>query len=136
MENYVTAFIILLGAIFISRIFTERGNKYLDAEKKSGLLDLFSKDRTYGLGILFGIIILYVVVINYNLLPFILTTILYFVLISIFLFVSTYRSWILLRKHNYPNEYIRLYLIATAISLGGMIIFFALIFYPMSGGMR
>jgi hypothetical protein len=59
MENYMIGFVIVLVSSFMSRMINEKAIMKLDQLKKAELVDLFSGDRIYTLGILIVIVVLF-----------------------------------------------------------------------------
>jgi len=127
MDNFMIAFLILLGLIFLSRFVSEKANKHLDSNKKAELIDLFSKVRIYTYGILIGIIGLFFASLKFNWIDPQITYIIYVVSIFIFIIATSYFSYDKLKKNGFPNTYIKFYLISTSIRFLGLIIFIALI---------
>jgi len=127
MDRFMIAFLLVLGLIFLSRIINEKANKKLTTEKKLELYDLFSKNRIYTFGILIGIIILFFASMKFSLLDPTTSFILYIFLVLSFLAISGYSSYKKLKEHDFPDFYIKSYLLTTSIRFLGIVIFFALI---------
>jgi len=127
MDNFMLAFILLLVVVLIARVINQRAYKKLEQDKKLELIDLFSKRSIYIFGILIAIIALFFVGTKYNLMqPFVLYSI-YATLIFVLILVSAYFSYKKLKKHNFPDDYIRSYLMSMLLRVIGLIAFFALL---------
>ena len=129
MDNYMIGFVLLLGLIFISRTINEKANKKLDQDKKAALIDIFSKSRIYTFGILIGIIVLFFLSLRFNLIDPLITDIIYIVSIFAFITITNYTSYKKLKENDYPNSYIKSYLLSTSLRFIGLVIFFALIIF-------
>jgi len=127
MDNIITSVLIFLGLIFISRILNEKANKQLDDSKKAELVDLFSKNRIYNSGILITIFLSFFICNKFKLIDPDLNFGLYIGLILIFLIVSAMTSFKKLKNNNFPNSYIKSYIITTSIKFIGIIFFFAVL---------
>lgn len=120
----MTSFLVLLVSIFLSRIVNEKANKGLNQEKKAELVDLFSKQRVWRFGFLILVFAVYFASSYYNLLKPEYTYGLYMVFIFVFILYSGLNSFNILRKNNFPDNYIKLYLLSTSITALGLVIFF------------
>ena len=118
--------LILLVAIFTSRIISEKANKSLSIEQKAELIDLFSKNRIYTFAALILIIAAFFASLKFNLLAQSTTVIIYIILISGFMLINSNMAYKKLKSHNFPDSYIKSYLISTSIRLIGLMVFFAL----------
>jgi divalent metal cation (Fe/Co/Zn/Cd) transporter len=129
MDNFIIAFILLLGVVFISRMINEKANKKLDQAKKAELIDLFSSTRIYSFGVLIVIIILFFLSLRFNLLDPFITYLIYIFLVIAYLIITGLNSFRLLKKNNFPDSFIKSYLISTTIRFLGLIIFFVIMKY-------
>ena len=59
MDNFMIAVVVLLVAIFSSRIINEKANKKLEQDKKAALIDIFSNNRMWTYGVLIAIVVLF-----------------------------------------------------------------------------
>lgn len=126
MDNFIFPFLVLMVVVFISRIINEKATKRLDQEKKAALIDLFSKRRIYTWGILLGIIVVYFFCLSIEIVdPFIALTI-YLVSLIIFIIVNSYLSYRKLKNNDYPDFYIKSYILSTSLQFIGLLIFFLL----------
>ena len=127
MDNYMIAFVLLLGLILMSRTINEKANKRLDQDKKAALIDLFSKSRIYTFGILISIIVLFFLSLRFNLIDPLITYIIYIVSIFVFIIITSYASYKKLKKNDFPDSYIKSYILSTSLRFIGLVIFFSLI---------
>jgi hypothetical protein len=127
MDNFMIAVILFLVFSFVSRALNENANKKLDPEKKATLIDLFSKNRIYSFAILIGIISFFFASISFNWLDRNKTLIIYLVSIIIFIIGSSYISFKKLKESDFPESYIKTFIISTCLRFVGILIFFALI---------
>lgn len=123
------AFVLLLGLMFFSRTINEKATKKLDQDKKAALVDLFSSGRVYTFGILIGIIVLFFVSMRFNLLDSMITYIIYIVSIFAFIIITSLFSYRKLQANDFPDSYIKSYLLSTSLKFIGLVIFFALMGY-------
>jgi uncharacterized protein YacL len=129
MDNLMIAFVLLLGLMFFSRTINEKATKKLDQDKKAALVDLFSSGRMYTFGILIGIIVLFFVSMRFNLLDSMITYIIYIVSIFAFIIITSLFSYRKLQANDFPDSYIKSYLLSTSLKFIGLVIFFALMGY-------
>jgi len=129
MDNFMIAFVLLFGSIFISRIINEKATKKLDQDKKVALIDVFSNGRIYTFGILMGIIVLFFISMKFNLIDPLITYIVYIVSIFTFIIITSLFSYRRLKANDFPDSYIKSYLLSTSLRFIGLVIFFALIEY-------
>jgi hypothetical protein len=129
MDNFMIAFVLLLGLIFISRTINEKATKKLDQDKKAALIDLFSNGRIYTFGILIGIIVLFFLSMRFNLIDPLITYIIYIVSLFTFIIITSIFSYKKLKANDFPDTYIKSYLLSTSLRFIGLVIFFALIKY-------
>ena len=61
MDNFIAAFILMLGLNFIAQFINNKALKKLDEENKLLLIDLFAASRINTFAVLFGIIVLFLV---------------------------------------------------------------------------
>lgn len=129
MDNFMIAFVLLLGLILISRTINEKATKKLDQDKKAALIDLFSDSRIYTFGTLIGIIVLFFLSMRFNLIDPKITFIIYIVSIFTFIIITSLFSYRKLKANDFPDSYIKSYLISISLRFIGLVIFFALIKY-------
>jgi len=127
MNNMIFYLIGFFVTIYIARAIGEKAVKFLNTEQKAGLIDLFRKDRKLGTGIIFGLVIGFLLALQFNLLdPFISFSIYFLVITGYFVF-KILKSHKKLKINNYPKEYIRQIIWANIIAAIGMILFFSLV---------
>ena len=127
MDNSMISILILLVAIFASRVISEKANKSLSTQQKAELIDLFSKNRIYTFAVLILIIAAFFASLKFNLIEQSTTVIIYVILISGFMVINSNMAYKKLKSNNFPGSYIKSYLISTSIRLIGLMIFFALL---------
>ncbi len=126
MDNFMIAFIVLLVFILIGRAINEKANKKLEQDKKAALIDLFAGGRIYTFGILIGIIALYFAAIKWQLIDPLLAYIFYLIALLVFLIVNGYSSYKKLQVNQFPEFYIKSFILSTTIRFIGLIIFVTL----------
>lgn len=123
MDHFMLAFLLLMGSIFLSRYVNDRAIQKLEQDKKAQLVDLFSSRRNYSTFILFGIVALFFAVIHFNWLNAFLTYVIYALSIIVYMVVNGYRSYQQLKQLQFPDFYIRAYLLSTFIRFASIVIF-------------
>lgn len=123
MDHFMLAFLLLMGSIFLSRYVNDRAIQKLEQDKKAQLVDLFFSRRNYSTFILFGIVALFFAVIHFNWLNAFLTYVIYALSIIIYMVVNGYRSYQQLKQLQFPDFYIRAYLLSTFIRFASIVIF-------------
>lgn len=123
MDHFMLAFLLLMGNIFLSRYVNDRAIQKLEQDKKAQLVDLFSSRRNYSTFILFGIVALFFAVIHFNWLDAFLTYVIYALSIIVYMVVNGYRSYQQLKQLQFPDFYIRAYLLSTFIRFASIVIF-------------
>ena len=127
MDKLLIGIIFLFVQSFIIRIVAEKAMKKLDEHQKAGMIDLFSKQRIYGSGVMIVALILFFASLKYQLLdPQFILWILWGVLL-LNIFISSYLNYKKLNDKKYPKVFIKGYLIRTIISCLGFLIFMAII---------
>ncbi|MBR9918589.1 hypothetical protein GYB29_13155 [bacterium] len=127
MSEFGLSFIILMIFVLVSRAISEKAQRHLSDEKKVELLDLFSRSGTANLAVVIGIVALYFLLLELNLWSINITTAIYACLFLVYIGISTQRSFNKLRAHSFPSEFIKTYLLSTALRLLGIIVFFLII---------
>jgi hypothetical protein len=127
MENFMIAIVILLVAIFISRMINEKANKKLDQDKKAALIDVFSKDRIWTYSVLIGMVVIFFLSLKFNFIDPFWTYIIYIVLLIAYIIIIAYYSYKKLKTNGFPDSYIKSYIVATSLRLIGLLIFVALL---------
>ncbi|MBI3233782.1 MAG: hypothetical protein HYZ42_07035, partial [Bacteroidetes bacterium] len=82
------SFFLLFLSIFIARIITEKATQALTEEKKLALIDLFSENRIYSLGIILGIFAIYIGIQFIEGINLVIANILYFAFLILYMFIS------------------------------------------------
>jgi hypothetical protein len=129
MDTFIISFTLLLGVVFLSRMINEKANKKLDQTKKAELVDLFSSSRIYSFGALIVIIIMFFLSLRFDLIDPFVTYLIYIFLAITYMIITGLYSYKILRKNNFPDSYIRSYLLSTTIRFIGLVTFFATMNY-------
>lgn len=127
MDHYMIGVIVLLVAIFIARVINDRANKKLDQDKKAELIDLFSKGSIYTYGILLGILGLFFLNLKLNWIDYGLAFVIYIIALVGYSVVTNYRAYKKLKSYNFPDRYIKDFLISSSLRLLGLIFFFTIL---------
>ena len=127
MSPFLSATLVLIAAMFGSRLIQDSANRKLENDKKALLVDLFSKNRTALLGSLFLIIGLFLLNTQYGWIDDGLAFFAYISLILLFITITSINAYGKLKVNAFPMNYIRAFLIATAIRVLGMMAFFAVL---------
>jgi divalent metal cation (Fe/Co/Zn/Cd) transporter len=127
MDNFMISFIILIVAIFFSRMIIEKANKKLDQEKKAALIDVFSRDRIWTYGMLLGLIILFFITLRFSLIDPLWAYLIYIFLLISYVIMMAYYSYKKLKTNDFPSFYIKSYVLSLSLRLVGLLIFIALI---------
>lgn len=124
----ISGFIVLLAAIVISRIISERGYRALNSDQKLRLMDGFSSTRMYSLVPLLVLIAGFWYLTTKTEINKQLVTTAYFGLLILYVVVRTILNQRKLLSLEMPPEYRRMFMIAQAVSLVGVAWFFFTIF--------
>jgi hypothetical protein len=128
MNNYyIAAILIWLGMTFLSRRVNDKANKILDIDKKAALVYLASGNKTFSLVSVIGIVVLFFLCIKNEWLNPILSYVLYFVLLISSFIISSYLILKKLQEHQYPDAYIKSYLISAGLRGLGIALFVAIL---------
>jgi divalent metal cation (Fe/Co/Zn/Cd) transporter len=127
MDNFMISFIILIVAIFFSRMIIEKANKKLDQEKKAALIDVFSRDRIWTYGMLLGLIILFFITLRFSLIDPLWAYLIYIFLLISYVIMMAYYSYKKLKTNDFPSFYIKSYVLSLSLRLIGLLIFIALL---------
>jgi len=128
MPSIYIGVLVLLACILIARFVSEASLKLLSVEEKARLLDVFASMRKYNMLILFVIIGATFGAYSAHLIDGQLFNIAYISLCSIYLaFISVF-SYRTLRKNNFPDQFIRKSVFATALRITGFILFMIVLF--------
>lgn len=129
MNNFYIGFIFLLAVMFISRILSEKSNKKLNEHQKAGLIDLFSKNRIYSLGVMILTFLAFFASIEYRLTDPKLTLTLFMGIYLLYMIAMGYLSYQKLKLKKYPDSFIKSFILRSVLAFAAISIFFGLI-YP------
>ena len=127
MDYFMIAFIVFMVFIFGARILNDKAVKKLSVEKKAELVDLFSGTRIWTYGLLIAILILYFLILEFELLAPLVAVVIYFLLLIAFLLYNANVSYRKLKASEFPEEFIKSYLISASVRLIGILMFFGLL---------
>jgi len=127
MNPEILAILVLFGTILGTRWMNDRANQKLSIEQKAKLVDLFSKTRIWNFALLFGIVILYFIVLEYGILEGRTALWVYALVVTLVLIVVAYLSSRKLKENGFPDDYFKTYLTLSTLRMAGLLIFFLLI---------
>jgi len=127
MNPEILAILVLFGTILGTRWMNDRANQKLSIEQKAKLVDLFSKTRIWNFALLFGIVILYFIVLEYGILEGRTALWVYALVVTLVLIVVAYLSSRKLKENGFPDDYVKSYLTLSTLRMAGLLIFFLLI---------
>lgn len=128
MDEFLFSFPVLLVAILVSRVINERAMKKLPDDKRLGLIDLFSKNRIVSIVTLVVFVLLFFASLRFMWFDPWVSIGIFLGIFVIYLGLNKVHALKTLKKHDYPSTYISAYLLATAIRLGGLAVYFAILF--------
>lgn len=127
MENYMPAFLVLLAFLLLSRLVNTKAIKKLEPEKKAALVEIFSQNRSWVLGILIAFFAFYFVSITYELLDIYWTNIIYILLGLIYMAAMAVYVFRKLKEFDFPKTYISSYILSTFLRFLGLGLFLVLL---------
>jgi hypothetical protein len=116
------SFVLLLIALFVSRRVLENGNQYLDQEQKAGLVDLFAKLRSRSPGIVIALVVIFFANLHFQIIPEGIALSMYFFILLFYMGYMAYSSYKILETNNYPQAYLKAYVISNSIRVVGLLI--------------
>lgn len=123
----MASIIVLLLFIFLARVIREKANKKLSTEKKAELVDLFAGSRIWNFGLLILVVGLYFLVLEYQIIDPLISMIAYCLLLLGIIVFNARNTYKKLKSHSFPEEFIRMHLMATSVNFTGVVIFFGLL---------
>ena len=121
------AFVVFMIFILLSKYLNSKAYKTLSNEKKLELSDLFSNTKVGQFALMIGIVIIYFMILKFDIVePFIAVS-LFFIVILIVLSIQSKRAYTKLKKHDFPDTYIKTYLWSVYVNILGMLMFFLLL---------
>lgn len=118
---------IFLVFIFTSRIINEKANKKLTSEKKVELIELFSNSRIMTYVFIILLVGSYFLILKYKIFEPLASMVIYMILLLIFIVFKTKSSYDKLKLNNFPDAFIKSYLLASVIRVLGILLFFWLL---------
>jgi hypothetical protein len=131
MNFYFVATLVWLVFTFLARTVNDKANKILDNDKKATLIDLVSENRTFSFVSVITIFGLFFLSVKYELVDSALAFVLYFVLLISSFSISSYLIVKKLKAHQYPNAYVKSYLIATGLRFFGVALFVGILLWSI-----
>jgi hypothetical protein len=129
MNTLFIGVIQLLLFMFASRAINESANKKLNKSKQAQLVEVFSKTRIYTLGVIIALLALLFFLLQFGKIERSLTIIIYGIVIFTFLAVSAGLSYRKLKQFDFPQAYLKSFLLATALRVVGLIVFIFVVMY-------
>lgn len=127
MQEHLIALMILLVFVFGSRQMMTKAMNKLTSSQKADLVDIFSKSNLFNYAVLILLLGLFFMNMQYQYTSKQTNLILYLSSITVYIIVSSYSAYKKLTAAELPKDYIKAYLISTALRTIGLVIFFALI---------
>lgn len=124
----MSAFVVLLATMIVSRIISERGYRKLDSDEKLRLMDGFSKTRSFSMIPLLLLIAAYWFLITQTDIDNQYVTIAYFGLLVLYVVIRSILNQRKLTQLELPTDYRRTFTIAQIVSFLGVAWFFFVIF--------
>lgn len=126
--NTIVPFILFIGCIFISRMISSNAFQKLDSEKKLEAVNMATQKRTLTTIISFIAIAFFMLNTQLKIINLALSFIIYFSLLLIFIVFKTFKGIQKLKKHNFPESYIKSYLLASCVIILGTLSLFGMMF--------
>ena len=127
-DAFMFGFIMLMIAILISRIVSEKALKKLDADQRSLLIDQFSSQRIWSLGLIIVIVAGYFLALKTNTFQPLTMLALYLLVIAVFMLIQVKIALKKLHDVSIDRDYIRAYKLSTTIRAIGILLFFIILF--------
>lgn len=127
METYPGAILVFLAFLIFSRLVNVKAIKKLEMDKKAALVDIFSKNRSWTLGILIAIFAFYFISISYALFDFYQTNIIYIIVLLVYMAAMAVYALRKLKEHVFPDFYIRAYILSVMLRFVGLGLFLILL---------
>jgi len=121
MENLYPAIAIVLFSIIISRILKNKALKKLSGQKKTELVEVFSKYRQYSTISILIILTIYMGLMKFGTFSPITLTISYYAVFVAYLVVISIVSYSILKKNAFELSFIQIYMLANIIMYLGII---------------
>ena len=126
MDNFIAAFILMLGLNFIAQFINSKALKKLDDEKKLLLIDLFAASRINTFAVLFGIIVLFLLNLKFQLINPRVSLLIYLFLLITFIIITSSMAYKKLKANAFSDDFIRSYILSTSVRFLGLIFFLLL----------
>lgn len=126
MDNFIAAFILMLGLNFIAQFINSKALKKLDDEKKLLLIDLFAASRINTFAVLFGIIVLFLLNLKFQLINPRISLLIYLFLLITFIIITSSMAYKKLKANAFSDDFIRSYILSTSVRFLGLIFFLLL----------
>jgi hypothetical protein len=127
MDNHMLAFFVFITCLLLSRIVNTNAIKKLEMDKKAALVDVFSKNTFLTIGILIAIFAFYFLSINYELFDLFWTNVIYLTALVIYMLVMALYAFRKLKENDFPDFYIRAYILSTTLRFLGLGLFLVLL---------
>lgn len=128
IDGFMIGVILMMVAILISRIVSEKALKKLNADQKTLLIDQFSSQRIWSLAMVILILVGYFLALKTRVLEPITMMTIYIVVLAVFMTIQIKSSISKLQRIEIGSAYIRSYKISAGIRTLGIAIFFVAMF--------
>lgn len=123
MEKELSGIFFIFAVFLVLRIFNERSMKQLSSEQKARLVDLFSSFRIYSAIFLFVVMGSFFALIRLQVMDPMTLGILYIFTLVTYVSIVSVWSYRKLQKNDYPESFVRFYLIASCVRLLSLAVF-------------
>lgn len=117
--GFIAGILVFLGATILAARIMQKATAALSQEQRSDLFTIFNKERTVTTLILVAIIVAFAVGLQ-TLKNTQWITYAYFAALVVFLCISTWRRYGILKKHAYPAGYLKAFVWSSAIRYTGL----------------
>ncbi len=133
MDSSLLGFIFLFGTIFLSRRMQQKAIAYLSDEQKVQLVEIGSARNSKQLGIIIGIFVLYMILTVTNFVPFLVSSIIFFLALALISAYRFFRQFAIYKKLGFPEDYLNSYKVSNLITITGIVIYAILRLTIMEG---
>ena len=126
-DRYLIGFLAFLATTLISRLIASNGAKKLDIEKKAKLVDVFGGSGLYHYVFLAVMILGFYAIARLTTLDPQLSLAMYLFLLVGYVAYVNFTSFRKLKANDFPEDYIKTYLLSSTVRFIGVFIFFGLL---------
>lgn len=117
--GFIAGILVFLGATILAARMMQKATAALSQEQRSDLFSIFNKERTVTTLILVGIIVAFAIGLQTMKNATWLTSA-YFIALVVFLAISTWRRYGILRRNGYPEAYLKAFVWSSVIRYAGL----------------